>query len=117
ATIEDVINTKVTGLVDGKRTYEIPLCIKGKWDYDRLTGLAPAIKEFARVFFELGAKPDGKYDVVIRSINSIDARTASVTNLSTDLLYHLKDLLLTIPLTKTVFFDVTPKPPATIEYV
>ena len=91
--------------------------IKGKWDFEKLTRLASGIVEFARVFYELGENPEGRFDIVIRSINSKDARTATVTNLPLDLLHRLRDKLLEIPQTKTVFFDVTPKPPATIEYV
>lgn len=117
ATIEDVVNTKVTGLVEGRRTYEVPLCVKSKWDYERLTKLASGIREYTRVFYEMGANPKGKYDVVIRAINSKDARTASVTNLPLELLRDLRNKLHEIPETRTVFYDVTPKPPATIEYV
>ena len=65
----------------------------------------------------MGGNEDGKYDVVIRSINSIDARTASVTNLPFELLVELKEKLLKIPETRNIYIDVTPKPPATIEYV
>ena len=114
---EDILNKKVTGLVNGKRTYDLPLCEKGEWDYDELTKKASQIKRYTRVFFELGTNPKGQYDVVIRSINSRDARTATVTNLPIELLNDLKQKLIKIPKTKNVYFDVTPKPPATIEYV
>ncbi|MFX1599177.1 MAG: hypothetical protein ACFFB6_01120 [Promethearchaeota archaeon] len=114
---EDVLNKKVTGLVDGKRIYEIPLCEKGDWSYDRLVDKASKLKGYARILFELGANPEGKFDVIIRSINSKDARTATVTNLPINLLRELTQKLLDFPKTKIVYFDVTPKPPATIEYV
>ncbi|NVM52726.1 MAG: hypothetical protein HWN66_03400 [Candidatus Helarchaeota archaeon] len=117
ATIEDVLNTKVTGLVEGKRTYEVPLCVKCQWNYEKLTKMASTITEFARVFYELGGNETGQYDIVIRCINSKDARTAVVTNLPLNLLHDLRDKLLQLPETKNVFYDVTPKPPATIEYV
>ncbi len=117
ATIEDVLNTKVTGLVNGQRTYKAPLCVRGEWDLQKLTQLSLEITGFARVFYELSGKHDGKFDVVIRCINSKDARTANVTNLPKDLLDSLRDKLLKFPETKDVYFDVTPKPPATIEYV
>jgi GMP synthase (glutamine-hydrolysing) len=117
ATAEDVLTTKVTGLVDGKRTYKVPLCVKTEWDYPKLIKLSREITDYARIFYILGGKSAGKYDVIIRSINSRDARTASVTNLPLTLLNQLRDKLLNIPGTKNVYFDVTPKPPATIEYV
>ncbi len=114
---ENILKKKVTGLVDGKRTYDIPLCEKGEWDFEKLIKKASQIKGYARVFYEMGSNPEGKYDIVIRSINSKDARTATVTNLPIELLNDLKQKLLEISETKNVFFDVTPKPPATIEYV
>jgi GMP synthase PP-ATPase subunit len=117
ATIEDVLNTKVTGLVDGKRSYESPLCVKCKWDFEKLTKLSAGVTEYARVFYDLGGKAKGRYDVVIRGINSVDARTASVTNLPLTLLNSIRDKLLKIAEARNIYFDVTPKPPATIEYV
>ena len=117
ATIEDVLNTKVTGIVGGRRSYESPLCVKCKWDFGKLIKMSTAITEYARVFYDLGSKAIGQYDVVIRSINSRDARTASVTNLPITLLNSIRDKLLKIAETRCVYFEVTPKPPATIEYV
>jgi GMP synthase (glutamine-hydrolysing) len=117
ATIEDVLNTKVTGIVKGKRSYEHPLCVKCKWDFEKLIKLSTEITEYARVFYDLGGKATGRYDVVIRSINSKDARTANVTNLPITLLNSIRDKLLKIAETRSIYFDVTPKPPATIEYV
>lgn len=117
AVCENILNQEVTGLVNGKRIYKFPLIEKGEWDYKKLVKKASKIKRFARVMFELGINQSGKYDVIIRSINSKDARTASVTDLPQELLENLKQTLLKVPETKNVYFDVTPKPPATIEYV
>lgn len=114
---ENVQNKKVTGLLDGKRTYELPLCEKGDWNFLELIKKASNVKGYARLLFELGDTSDGKYDVIIRSINSRDARTAAVTNLPFELLTDLKEKVLKIAGTKRVYFDLTPKPPATIEYV
>ena len=114
---KDILNKKVTGLVDGKRIYEAPLGEFGKWDFKKLTKKASKIKGYARVLYKLAGNPEGHYDVVIRSINSIDARTASVTNLPIDLLNNMAQEILKLPNIKDVYFDVTPKPPATIEYV
>ena len=114
---KDILNTEVTGLLDGKRTYQLPLCEKGDWNYNLLVNKASQITGYARVFYELGSNSGGKYDVVIRSINSKDARTAKVTNLPFEVLNDLKQKVLGLAETKNVYFDVTPKPPATIEYV
>ncbi len=117
AICEDLHNMKVTGLLDGKRTYALPLCEKGDWDYDKLVNKASQITGYARVLHELGSKSEGKYDVIIRSINSKDARTATITKLPIELLNTLKQKIVEITDSKNVYFDVTPKPPATIEYV
>jgi len=117
ATIEDVLNTKVTGLVDGKRTYDVPIIVKGIWDYDKLVNMASKIEGYTRVFYELSDNPSGLYDVVIRCINSNDARTASITKLPLELIEDIKTKLLNIKEVCNIFYDITPKPPATIEYV
>jgi len=117
ATTTDVLLRKVTGMINGKRTYEVPLSIKGEWDFDKLVHFSSQIKGYARILYELHESHEGIYDVIIRSINSIDARTASVTNLPIDLIEELKYRLLEFPDTKNIYFDITPKPPATIEYV
>ena len=117
ATFEDVATSEVTGLREGLRTYDSPMIVSGEWDYDKLTSDASKVTDYNRVFYKLGGKDDGKFDAVIRSINSIDARTATVTNLPIELLNKLKDKLLKIADVRDVYFDVTPKPPATIEYV
>jgi len=114
---DNVQDKKVTGLLDGKRIYELPLCEKGDWNFSELTKKASNVKGYARVLFELGGTSEGQYDVIIRSINSKDARTAAVTNLPFELLTDLKEKILRIAGTKQIYFDLTPKPPATIEYV
>ena len=114
---ENILDKKVTGLVEGKRIYEMPLCEKGEWDYEILTEKASQIKGYARLLYELKGKEEGQYDIVIRSVNSKDARTATVTNLPINLLNELSKKLLQIPGTRFIYYDVTPKPPATIEYV
>ncbi|MFX1356931.1 MAG: hypothetical protein ACFFA8_06560 [Promethearchaeota archaeon] len=114
---ENILNKKVTGLIDGKRSYEYPLIVKGQWDYKKLTDIASKIKGYARLFYELYSSSEGKYDIVIRAINSIDARTASVTNLPFELLDRIKNELIKIRDTQNIYYDITPKPPATIEYV
>ncbi len=117
ATSEKVLEKKVTGLIDGRRIYDYPLCVKGKWDFNKLVETASTLKQYSRMFYELYNDPKGKYDVIIRSVNSIDARTASITKLPLELLEQLKEKLKNVPLTGNIYFDMTPKPPGTIEYV
>ncbi len=114
---DDVTTKKVTGLVNGARTYELPAIERGKLDIDALIGKATKLKGRARLFYEMAARDKGTYDVVVRSINSKDARTASVTRLPVAVLGEIKDKIMEIAAVKRVYLDVTPKPPATIEYV
>jgi GMP synthase (glutamine-hydrolysing) len=117
ATSENVASKKVTGLKDGRRTYDLPFIETGEWDFEALLKKASEISGYARLFYELAKNSEGKYDVIIRSVNSIDARTATVTNLPFDLITELKEKILQITEVKNVYIDITPKPPATIEYV
>jgi len=114
---EDVLSKKVTGLVNGARTYGLPAVEKGKLDLDKLIAKASKLTGKSRLLYEMATRETGTYDVIVRSINSKDARTASVTKLPATVLDGIKKSLLAIPEVKRVYLDVTPKPPATIEYV
>ncbi|MHA1727644.1 MAG: GMP synthase (glutamine-hydrolyzing) [Promethearchaeota archaeon] len=114
---EDILNKKVTGMINGKRTYESPLSVTCKWNFKKLTEMASKLTGYARIFYKIANNETGIYDVVIRSINSIDARTAEVTELPFDLITSISNEILSIPKSKRVYFDFTPKPPGTIEYV
>lgn len=114
---EEIAKREVTGLVDGSRTYLLPFIEKGEWNYEKLVKTASEIRDYARILFELESNQTGEFDVIIRSINSRDARTASVTNLPIEFLNQLAQEILNVDKTKNIYFDVTPKPPATIEYV
>lgn len=71
---------------------------------DRATGIKNNKREFGQI-------------VVIRCINSTDARTATLTELPWPKLHRLTERILKIPDINRVCYDLTPKPPATIEYV
>ncbi|TFG06701.1 MAG: hypothetical protein EU539_06895 [Promethearchaeota archaeon] len=113
----NILNSKVTGVFKGKRIYEVPLCVRCQWDHTKLTKNASHLVGYSRMLYELDFQDKGVYDVIIRSINSKDARTAEVTNLPFTLMANLREKILEFPETKAIFYDVTPKPPATIEYV
>jgi len=56
--------------------------------------------------------------IVIRSVESKDAMTASVTKVPWQILERIRDRILSeIPEVIKVLFDITPKPPSTIEYI
>ncbi|MHA1555368.1 MAG: GMP synthase (glutamine-hydrolyzing) [Candidatus Heimdallarchaeota archaeon] len=117
ATFEDATNAEVTGLKDGRRTYDKAKCVSGEWNFEQLVKDGLTLTNYTRLFYQLGEKEGGKFDAVIRCINSIDARTAYITNLPYELLQELSSKLLEVHDVRRVYFDVTTKPPSTIEYV
>ena len=71
---------------------------------DRATGIRDNKREFGSI-------------VVVRCIESTDARTATVTPLSWDKLNRISERITRIDGVNRCLYDLTPKPPATIEYV
>ena len=72
---------------------------------DRATGLRKNKREFGNI-------------IIIRCVESIDAREAKPTQLSWDILEKTREEITSqIPEVNRVCYDITPKPPATIEYI
>lgn len=55
--------------------------------------------------------------IVIRCIESVDARTATTTELDWAKLNKICERIIAIPGVNRCLYDLTPKPPATVEYV
>jgi GMP synthase (glutamine-hydrolysing) len=71
---------------------------------DRATGIRDGKREFGEI-------------IVVRSINSVDARTADAVEIPWPTLHRLCQRITAIPGVNRCLYDMTPKPPATIEYV
>lgn len=71
---------------------------------DQATGVRNGKREFGHI-------------IVVRCVNSRDARTATVTRLPWSKLDRLCKRITALPGVNRCLFDLTPKPPATIEYV
>ncbi|MFH0888941.1 MAG: ExsB family transcriptional regulator [Planctomycetota bacterium] len=71
---------------------------------DRATGIRNNKREFGQI-------------IIVRCINSTDARTADVTELPWQKLHRITERILQIPDVNRVCYDLTPKPPATVEYI
>jgi len=71
---------------------------------DRATGIRNGKREFGHI-------------IVVRYVNSRDARTATATRLPWAKLERLCQRITGLPGVNRCLFDLTPKPPATIEYV
>lgn len=112
----ELLDTKVTGMRDGKRVYDYPLCMQAEIsDFEILTKIGNRIPEktsVSRVLFKL--VPGEGYPVAIRVIRSRDAMTAKVMDID---MHYLKQIGEKISkYAGEVFYDITDKPPATIEY-
>ncbi|HUT01900.1 MAG TPA: ExsB family transcriptional regulator, partial [Phycisphaerae bacterium] len=72
---------------------------------DRATGIRDNKREFGQI-------------IVLRCIESVDARTATPTELPWEKLHRITERITTeIPDVNRCLYDLTPKPPATVEYI
>ena len=71
---------------------------------DCATGIRGGKREFGQI-------------IVVRSIDSIDARQATVREVPWETLHRISQRITEIPDVNRCLYDLTPKPPATIEYV
>ena len=74
--------------------------------------------EFTRVVYNITEKPrKGKYIILVRSVTTRDYMAAKVTEIPWDKLTKTaKQIMDTCKEVSEVYYDVTPKPPATVEY-
>jgi GMP synthase (glutamine-hydrolysing) len=71
---------------------------------DRATGIRDGRREFGEM-------------IVVRSIDSVDARTATPVEIPWETLHRICRRITSIEGVNRCLYDLTPKPPATIEYV
>jgi GMP synthase (glutamine-hydrolysing) len=71
---------------------------------DRATGIQEGRREFGQI-------------IVVRSINSVDARTATAVKIPWKKLFRICELTTSVKGVNRCLYDLTPKPPATIEYI
>jgi len=124
-----IFKDKATGIMDGKRSYGDVVAIKAEaakgriheTSVDNLVSLQKrVIKEnpaLTRVFYCIQeAKRKQPYVVVTRAIGTTDFLTASVAKISWETLTETaEEILDKCKNVSGVYYDVTPKPPATVE--
>jgi GMP synthase (glutamine-hydrolysing) len=71
---------------------------------DKATGIRENRREFGQI-------------IVVRCLNSVDARKATVTKIPWDKLNRISKCITSIKGVNRCLYDLTPKPPATIEYI
>ncbi|MEN6537123.1 MAG: glutamine-hydrolyzing GMP synthase, partial [Bryobacteraceae bacterium] len=81
----------------------------------RERGFDPKVWQFPVILIPVGA--DGRPDsVVLRPIDSVDGMTARSVMMEPALLKEMSEALLAVDGICAVFYDLTHKPPATIEW-
>jgi GMP synthase (glutamine-hydrolysing) len=71
---------------------------------DKATGVREGRREFGEI-------------IVVRCIHSVDARTATMVEIPWKKLHRICKRITTLEGVNRCLYDLTPKPPATIEYI
>ena len=79
------------------------------------SGFESKVWQFPVVLIPIG-KPGASDSIVLRPIHSVDGMTAQVVRMPDDLLDRMAAELLTLDGISAVFYDLTHKPPGTIEW-
>ncbi len=116
----ELFKVRATGIKGDARSYGHVALIRGelmRWDivymlYDQVT----SNYDVTHVIYELASRGRGEYFVSIRAVVTDDFMTADVPRLPRDLLMEVAGEILEDDRVAGVGYDVTPKPPATIEY-
>jgi len=124
-----LLNEKATGMVDGKRTYGsvITLALRDSGgetiepSYDDLAEVLTRLKDMhpdaTRLLVLVGERPGDGYAVSMRAVKTRDFLTAESVRLPWTTLREAAEKVLDSCSGVTgVYYDVTPKPPATVEY-
>ncbi|MFQ5711541.1 MAG: hypothetical protein ACE5GD_07145 [Candidatus Geothermarchaeales archaeon] len=124
-----LLDTKVTGvkgrLREGQgrleRIYSRPICIQTEVEnYDVLREVGEKVPErtgFSRVLYRVAQGDEGSpHSVAIRSVRSVDALTAGIFEIPLERLRLMGEEMVRRCDVAEVYFDLSPKPPATIEY-
>lgn len=124
-----VFQDKATGIKQGKRFYGEILAIKAQKEtkgayqppIESLTALQTKIvtenPTFSRILYAVQeTAPKQPYVIVIRAIQTQNFLTAQVSNIPWQSLNEAaQEILKLCPNVSSVYYDITPKPPATIE--
>jgi GMP synthase (glutamine-hydrolysing) len=124
-----VFEDKATGVKEGERHYGEIAAVKIQTQegrihqlptHDLVTLQSKVIEEnpsLTRIFFVIQEAPSKQFYVVaIRAVQTEDFLTAKVAEIQWNTLNEIaKDILTACPNVSSVCYDVTPKPPATIE--
>jgi GMP synthase (glutamine-hydrolysing) len=117
-----ILCEKATGVVGGKRTYGDVIIIElnEKQEYKLLQiareNLQRSHPEIVRVLIKIGGHDKQGYKISMRAIKTRDYLTAEISEIPWDSLESAAKEILKSYKISSVYYDITPKPPATIEY-
>ena len=125
-----IFQDKATGVKRGQRLYGDILAIKAKGEdrqilkvpveslVDLQSGIVKENPSFTRVLYAIDETGEKQaYSIVVRTVETVDFLTASVADVSWKSLEKIAGRILeSCPMVSNVYYDVTPKPPATIEF-
>ncbi|MGC9105154.1 MAG: ATP-binding protein [Thermoprotei archaeon] len=114
-----VYNTRATGVKGDVRAYGRIARVDSDLDYDSLREAVAKLTKYDITHVVVKVKDgraDGKYSVAIRAVITQDFMTADFAPVPRDVLYRVAERISRIDGVKEVLYDVTSKPPATIEY-
>jgi GMP synthase (glutamine-hydrolysing) len=114
-----------TGMMDGKRTYGRIATLKVKGgetlSYEKLEAARAAMQSMepgiSRVLYHIAGKEEGKYRAAMRAVETRDFLTAEIAKIPRETLkVAAEEILKKCSEVVGVYYDITPKPPATVEY-
>ncbi len=119
-----VFKARATGVRGDSRVYSHMVLVTGLSGSHDLYDLYSLYKRFedkpySRSILNIAPSEHGDgqgYFISIRSVDTVDFMTAEVTRIDMGVLEEISERLLRIKGVAGVGFDITPKPPATIEY-
>lgn len=110
--------TRATGVKGDVRSFGKIACISSDKDYEVLRDLVQKITKYdvTHVLLRVAEKNEGKYSIAIRAVITEDFMTADFAKIERKLLEKIASEILLIKNVKEVLYDITSKPPATIEF-
>jgi GMP synthase (glutamine-hydrolysing) len=115
---------KVTGVKGDSRVYAKMLGIYYKEFEKIIEKKDEIIQQFSKILQDYTRlvvmvsepRPAGKYAIVIRAVITEDFMTAKVADIDYKILQEISNIILKDRRITQIYYDITPKPPATIEY-
>jgi len=124
------VSERATGIVEGKRSYGFVAAVEAtdemgkpvEFGYDKLEAMRIEIQsnfpEVVRVLYKIASREDDQgYLIAMRSVDTRDYLTARISTIPWKTLeLASQKILSTCPKVNGVYYDITPKPPGTIEF-